>query len=410
MKRMQKKILILGAGTSATMLANDLASKLHKEILNGEISVEVLAENIYHTFQPANLDVAFKGANPGDFVKSEISLLNARVEYVVDAASKISLESNKVTTVSGKEVNYDYLVIATGSVADPSLLEGLEESSLNFHTGPFNAHKIWTAINELKSGTVVISIAGVPHKCPPSPIEASFLLDEFLRRKNLRNDVKIILTTPYARPYSAEPISEVVEPRLKKKGIEIMTFFNVSRVDPQAKKVYSMEGDDVSYDLLIAIPPHRGAKAVIDSGIGGKYGWVPTERDTLQIKGFENAFAMGDATDIPVSKSGVVAHLESEVVSENIIALLRNTGKLVAYNGRINCPMEVGNRHGLFVSATYTSQTQKQTPSILKYVMKKAFGIAYWVVLSGKLNIIMSLYFGKTHYPKVEGEQQAPVS
>lgn len=392
-------MVVAGSGAGGTFTANLLASALHREIHEGSISVELLGEHLHHAFQPANLDIAFKGADPDRFVRDEGDLLRDGVNFTKDPAVRIDLDEQLVTTKGGRKIGYDYLVIATGAVADPSKVPGLAEGSLNFHTTPEEARRIWESLQSFREGKVVVAIAGTPHKCPPSPNEAAFMLDEFFQKRGRRDKVDIKFVTPYPRAYPAEKLSKVVEPLFEEKGIGMMTFFNVDSVDPSQHKIYSLEGESVDYDLLIAVPPHHGADVIIDSGIGDSEGWVPVDKDSMMMQGRSNVFALGDATAIPVSKSGVVAHLQSVVVAHNIVSEIRGTHDLLGYNGRINCPMEVGSRRAIFVSATYTSPPEDQTPSLVKYYMKRSFGIIYWRALNGSLERIFDVFFGRTRFP-----------
>jgi sulfide:quinone oxidoreductase len=315
-----------------------------------------------------------------------------------------------VITQSGARLAYDYLVIATGAVADPSGIPGLREGSLNFHTGAEDSQRIWGALQGFKGGKVVVAIAGTPHKCPPSPNEAAFMLDEFSREHGIRDKTDIKFLTPYPRAYPAEKISEVVTPLFEERKIEVVPFFNVDSVDPTAKKIFSLEGEEFAYDLLIAVPPHHGAGVVLKSGIGDSDGWIPADRGTMSIKGYDDAFAIGDATAIPVSKSGVVAHLQSIVVADNILSDLSGSSERLQYNGRINCPMEVGDRRAVFVSSTYTSPPVEQTPSVVKYLMKRSFARIYWRALNGSLERVFDVFFGQTRFPiQVESRQQEVV-
>ena len=309
------------------------------------------------------------------------------------------MDSRSVTTKSGNRIAYDYLVIATGAVADPSRIPGLAEGALNFHTGPADSQRIWESLQTFKGGKLIVAIAGTPHKCPPSPNEAAFMLDEFFRKKGIRDEVEIKFVTPYPRAYPAEKLSKVVEPLFEEKGIEVVTFFNFDSVEPSQHRIYSLEGESLDYDLLIAVPPHRGADVIIASGIGDQDGWIPTDKGTMMVKGRDDVFAIGDATNIPVSKSGVVAHLQSVVVARNIVSKIRGSPDLLEYNGRINCPMEVGDRRAIFVSATYTSPPTDQSPSLVKYLMKRSFARIYWCALNGSLERIFDLFFGRTRYP-----------
>ena len=402
-----QRVVIVGSGDGGTFTANLLASELRDEIRGGLATVQLVGEHLQHPFQPGNLDVAFKGAAPDRYVKEETALLRTGVEFVKDPAVKIDFGAKSVTTRSGRTLAYDYLVIATGAVADPTKIAGLADGALNFHTGGLNSRRIWDALQAFEGGTVVVAIAGTPHKCPPSPNEAAFMLDEFFQKKGMRDKVKIKFPTPYPRPYPAEKISNVVEPMFNEKGIEVTTFFNVDSVDPAQRKIFSLEGEAFDYDLLIAVPPHHGAQVIIDSGIGDQDGYVPTERGTMRVVGQEGVYCIGDAPNIPVSKSGVVAHLQSVVVAKNIVTEMKGAKELLEYNGRINCPMEVGDHRAIFVSATYSSPPTDQSPSRGKYYMKRSFAMIYWRALNGSLERIFDVFFGQTRFP-VREEPEKP--
>ncbi len=400
-----QRVVIVGSGDGGTFTANLLAHELRREIRHGSASVQLVGEHLHHPFQPGNLDVAFKGASPDHYVKDETDLLRKGVEFLQDPAVKIDLKARSVTTKSGKSLPFDHLVIATGAVADPSKIPGLAEGSLNFHTGPKDSRRIWESLQTFKGGTIVVAIAGTPHKCPPSPNEAAFMLDDFFRKRGLRDKVKIRFLTPYPRPYPAEKISHVVEPLFQEKGIEVTTFFNIDSVEPAQRKIYSLEGESFDYDLLIAVPPHHGADVIINSGIGDEDGYVPTDRGTMRVKDQSGIYAIGDATNIPVSKSGVVAHLQSVVVAHNIVAEMKGSTDLLEYNGRINCPMEVGAHKAIFVSATYASPPVDQSPSTVKYYMKRSFAKIYWRALNGSLERMFDVFFGQTRFPAGQHEE-----
>jgi sulfide:quinone oxidoreductase len=319
------------------------------------------------------------------------------VDLVQEVADKIDLKSQIVTLTSGAKLQYDYLVIATGSVPNPKAIPGLSEAALNFHTSLDESKRIWEAIREFDGGHVVVGIAGVPHKCPPSPNEATFLVDDYFRTRGIREKVKLTFLTPYPRAYPAEPMSRVVEPRFKERGIEVVTFFNVESVDPAKHEIYSLEGETASYDLLMLVPPHRGADVIIKSGIGDTDGWIPTDKNSLKIVGYDNAYAVGDATNIPVSKTGVTAHLETTSAANNIVSAIRKRRELYKYNGRIHCPFEMGGGKASFVIGSYDMPVKEIQPTRMRYMMKKTFAKFYWRTLSGNWDWIFNLYFGKTH-------------
>jgi sulfide:quinone oxidoreductase len=398
-----KRIAILGAGAGGTMTANLLAKRLHGRIAKGEVSLTLLGEGPDNFFEPGNLDIAFKGRDPRSVVRKEASLLRSEVRFNPTPAVKVDLQNRTLTLGDGSALGYDYLVIATGAVPVPEAMPGLNESALNFHASPEAAAKIWEALGRMKRGKVVVAITSVPYKCPPSPNEAAFMLDEYYRKRGLRKDVEIKFLTPYPRPYPAENISEVVQRLFEERGIETVPFFSADHVDPVAKKIYSMEGEGVDFDLLIAVPPHLGAGVIRASQIGDREGWIPADKHTMEMKGQSGVFVLGDAADIAISKSGVVAHLQSKVVANNIAADIEGSSEFLEYNGRINCPMETGHRRALFVAGTYASPPPRQNPTMLRYLMKKGFAWIYWSVLKERWEGLFDLYFGETS-SRVRGE------
>jgi sulfide:quinone oxidoreductase len=389
-------IVVVGGGSGGTLSANLLAKQLKAEVQTSEVKVQLVLGSQQHIFQPGYLHVAFAGQDPTEIVREERSLVNESVQVVEEPAERIDLKSQLVTLASGEALRYDYLIIATGSVPNPKAIPGLSEVALNFHTSPEESRRIWDAIEKFDGGHVVVGIAGVPHKCPPSPNEAAFLIDDYFRKRGIRDKVKLTFLTPYPRPYPAEPMSKVVAPLFKERGIEVVTFFNVESVDPTKKEMYSLEGESQSYDLLIMVPPHRGADVVLKSGIGDADGWIPTDKNTMKITGYENAYAIGDATNIPVSKTGVTAHLEAITASDNIVSSIHRRRELYKYNGRINCPFEMGAGKAAFVVGSYDMPVKEIHPSRIRYMMKKAFARFYWLTLSGNLDWLFGFYFGKT--------------
>lgn len=395
------KVVVVGGGTGGTLAANLLARQFSAEIADKDIQVVLVNKSKLHVFQPGLLEVAFEGKSPESIVREERPLVSKKVTYIEEEVAKIDLPHQTILFTKGEPLPYDYLVIATGSVPDPDSIQGLRTSSLNFHTSTDESMKIWDAIQQLESGHIVVGIAGVPHKCPPSPNEAIFLLDDYLRKAGKRDRVKLTFLTPYPRPYPAEPMSRVVEPLFKDRKIEVVTFFNLESVDPEKKELYSLEGETVPYDLLIMVPPHRGADVIIKSSIGDKDGWIPTDKQTLKVNGYDNVYAIGDATNIPVSKTGVTAHLEAKIAASNIVSSIRELGKLHKYTGRINCPFEMGSGKAAFVVGSYEKPVKEIHPTRVRHLMKRGFERIYWRSLSGRLDWLLDTYFGKTDIVEV---------
>ncbi|MEM0159112.1 MAG: FAD/NAD(P)-binding oxidoreductase, partial [Thermoplasmataceae archaeon] len=237
-----------------------------------------------------------------------------------------------------------------------------------------------------------------PYKCPPSPNESAFMLDEFFTKAGKRSKVSITYLTPYLRLYSAEAINEVIEPIYRKRNIASLTGFNVESVDPDRKEVISMEGDRVKYDALFLVPPHTGSDVVKGEEYADDDGWIKTDKWDLHIKDYDYAFAIGDGTNLPISKAGVEAHLEAVVVSGNIINSISGTSDRYLFTGRLQCSMETGYRQATFVIGTYEKPVEKIYPSFKNYMEKKFMERIYWASLVGKYEWLFKWHFGEDYY------------
>ncbi len=378
-----KKIVILGGGVGGTLTANYLTPKIGEKIKNGEVEITLVSEKPYQSYQPGYLYLIFNKMGENELKKDLRGLLDPNVRFVVDRAVRIDTENQKVICENGT-VNYDYLVIATGSRITPGEIPGLVESGHWFYDLE-GAKKLRSALAKFNGGKVVVSMMGIPHKCPVAPLEVTFILHDFLKRRNIREKSQIVYTYPINRIFTMNPVVEMLQPMFDERGIEYRTFFNPVEINPEEKKIITLEGEEESFDLLIAIPPHRGAKVIEDSGLGDKGGWVPTDKYTLKVEGYDNVYAVGDATNLPVSKAGSVAHFQAEVVAENLAAEIEGIEPTAMFNGKAFCFIETGWEEATYIWFDYTTPPQPVVPSKFVHFVKIAYNKAYWLTARGLL-------------------------
>jgi sulfide:quinone oxidoreductase len=286
-----------------------------------------------------------------------------------------------VNLASGEVIHYDYLVLATGSRILPEEIPYFEQEAHHFYTAKA-ALGLRRALDSFTGGRIVIGIASMPYKCPPAPLEVAFLIEAELRERGLRDRSEVHFCSPIGRAFTIESVSDMATPILEEKGIELHTFFNVETIDPERKVVQSLEGEELGYDLLVLVPPHRGQQFLIDSGLAAAPGgWLPTDRNTLQVGGRANVFALGDATDLPLSKAGSTAHFEAPVVVEGIVAGIEGrapAGKHAAYEGRVMCFFEVGDGKGTLLRFDYDHPPKPPKPNVLWHLGKIVFNKTYF--------------------------------
>lgn len=375
------RILILGGGVGGTLTANLLARRLRRQLQAGTATITVVDATGEHTYQPGFMYIAMGGERAERLHRPERALLDRRVILVVGSVVRVDENARLVELASGERLGWDQLVIATGSRIVPEAIEHFEREAHHFYTAEASS-ELRAALDRFTGGRIVVGIAGMPYKCPPAPLEVAFLIDTELRERNLRDRTTIDFCSPIGRAFTIESVSQMATPILAERGIELHTFFNVETIDPARKVVGSLEGDELPYDLLILVPPHRGEPFLIQSGLAPAPGaWLPTDRATLTVGGRTNIHALGDATDLPLSKAGSTAHFEAPVVVERIVAAIEGrepAGRHAEYEGKVMCFFEIGDGKGTLLQFDYAHPPRPPKPNRFWHLGKIVFNKTYW--------------------------------
>jgi sulfide:quinone oxidoreductase len=376
-----RRILILGGGVGGTLTANLLVKKLRRQVKAGEVTITVVDATGQHTYQPGFMYIAMGSERAEQLHRPERRLLDPRVGLVIGEVEHIDEPTQTVHLRNGERLAYDDLVLATGSRIVPEEIEHFDTEAQHFYSAEA-ALALRHALDAFTGGRIVVAIAGMPYKCPPAPLEVAFLIESELRERGLRDASELHFCSPIGRAFTIESVSEMATPIFEAKGIEVHTFFNVEAIDPGRHVVQSLEGEELPYDLLILVPPHKGAQFLMDSGIAPEPGgWLPTDRATLQVGGRPNMFALGDATDLPLSKAGSTAHFEAPVVAERIAAAVEGRAvdaKHGDYLGRVMCFFEIGDGKGTLLQFDYEHPPRPPKPNQLWHLGKIVFNKTYW--------------------------------
>lgn len=389
---MPQRIVIVGGGVGGTIVANIAARALRHD----QAEITVIDATGQHQYMPGWLYLPFNGSEGLELSRSERSLLNHHVRLVVGQVTRIDPTNRELTLAPGPgeglgdatevKLPYDYLVLGTGARLAPEDLPGLVEGEGRWHDfySLEGALRLRAALHNFEGGRIVIAIGGIPYRCPPAPLEFTFLLEDWLGKRHLRQKTEIQYLYPINRVFTIESVAEMVTPLLDARDIKYTVFFNAEEVDTERQLIKSLEGEEVPYDLLVMVPPHRGARLIEASGMGDPQGWLPTHRDTLEVKGYEHVFALGDATDLPVSKSGSAAHFEAKVIAHRLIAFVRNEApdpKEATYDGEVMCFLETGHNQATQLVFNYEHPPRPPRSSMFYHVEKQLFNRAYWHIV-----------------------------
>ena len=376
------KILIVGGGMGGTILANNLARRLPGELKSGKAQITMISASDKHMYQPGLLYLALGRMTPDELYRDQASLLEPGIKFYADPVEQFLLDKNQVKTKSGKVHDYDVIAIATGSRPVPEMIPGLVENSETFYTEE-TAVKMFNRLQSFEGGRVVIAV-GVPHKCPMAPLEITFMLYDFFKDRGIIDKVKLHYTYPIGRVHSLENVAKWAAPEFDRLGITYETLFNIKEVDGKAKVVRSEEGTEAPFDLLISIPAHRGMEVIEKNGMG-QGGWIPTNRQKLNMEGRKNVFVLGDTTNIPISKAGSTAHFEAEALGENIAAMVKLGSPVRDYDGKVFCFIEAGKDRATYAMFDYLNPPQPKEPTRAVHWFKMAYNKLYWVSARGLL-------------------------
>ncbi len=394
-----KNLVILGAGTSGTMMANHLSGKLPDK----DWQVTIVDQFKTHYYQPGFLFLPFDFYDEEDVKKKGKKFIPNGVNYVNQKIKEIKADKN-IVELENETLNYDILIIATGTKIAPEETEGMKSSEWYKSIFDFYTYEGAVALRDkLKTwegGKMVVHITEMPIKCPVAPLEFAFLADAFFENKGMRDKVEISFVTPLDGAFTKPKATKALHYLLEEKGIKEVTNFNIESVDFENNKILDYEGVEVDYDLLVTVPTNLGDEVIEISGLGDDMNFVPTNKTTLQSKANENIFVIGDASNIPASKAGSVAHFEAEILSENIQRYIKGQPLKEEFDGHANCFIETGHGKALLIDFNYTHEPVEGTfpfPGIgplqllkesrMNHLGKLAFKWIYWNMLIKGIHI-----------------------
>lgn len=389
-----------------------MANHLRHHLKPTDWEIDIVDEREEHYYQPGYLFLPFDIYEPEDIIKPIRDFIPKGVNLWQEKIDRVVPEEQFVNLANGERLHYDILIVATGAKIAPEEIEGMQgeewqKSVFDFYTFE-GALALRNKLREWEGGKLVVHITEMPIKCPVAPLEFAFLADSFFKNKHLRDKVEITYVTPLSGAFTKPKATAALEHLLEEKHIKIESDFAIESVDNEQKMIVDYGGRTVPFDLLVTVPTNKGDELIARSGMGDDLNFVPTHKATLQSKNWENIFVLGDASDIPASKAGSVAHFEAEILTENILRFIAGEPLKAEFDGHANCFVETGNGKALLIDFNYTHEPVEGTfpfPGIgplrllkesrINHMGKLAFRWIYWnMLLKG------------THIPFVSAKMQ----
>ncbi len=351
---MVRNIVILGGGTGGTLTAN----RLRKHYKPSEAVISVVDKDRSHIYQPGLLFVPFGLAHTEDLIRPRERQFKHGIDFYESEIDRVDIEGRKIFLEDGRALAYDVLIIATGAHTVPEETEGLTgdgwmEKTFTFYDAE-GATALHKALENFQGGRIVVNVVDNPIKCPVAPLEFCFLSDWYFQKRGIRDKVEITYVTPLDNAFTKPCAARTLEGLLSEKGVELVTEFNTGEVDGPGGRLISFDEREVPFDLAVMIPVHSGASYVGRSeGLGDALDFVETDKHTLQSRVSPAIFAIGDATNLPSSKAGSVAHFEGEILTENVIHYMAGQELKASFDGHANCFIETGFKKALLIDFNY---------------------------------------------------------
>lgn len=405
-----RHILILGAGTAGTIMANRLSRRLRSQLRNGRVAITIVDPDPVHVYQPGLLFIPFGESFRERISRDRASTIDRDARYLASAIVAMDPDSDTVTLADGTRLSYDLCIVATGARTVPEETEGMlgpawRETVHEFYSLE-GAEKLGYALDCFIGGRLVVNAVKMPITCPVAPLEFAFLADAYFTVCGIRDKVEIVYATPLAAAFTKPAAARSLAQLLAEKGITLEPAFNTARIDTAAAgaKPETLGGHKgalvswyqrrIPFDLLVTVPVHRGAAFVATAkGLGDSMDFVRVDQHTLQSKRKVNIYALGDAANCPTAKDVSVAYFQAEVLEENIARALKGLAPEPGFDGHANCLIETGHRKAMMMDFNYDTEplpgmfpfawgpAPLLKESTLNHIGKLAFRHAYWNTL-----------------------------
>ena len=332
-------VVILGGGFGGLSSANELRNTLS----SSQVKITVIDKKDWFMVGFAKLWIINGTRTFENSIGSLNELSKKEINFIKEEILEINSQ-NKIIKTDSQNIKFDFLIISTGVVLAPQKIPGLVENGFNLYDHN-QLLEIRDKLESIESGKIAISIMGMPYKCPPAPFEASLLIDSMLKKRGVRDSVQIDF-------YSPAPITlPAAGPEVSKKILELVnsdkiTFHDSCKIKSVESKKLIFENSEADFDILLAIPPHIAPKIIYDSDLAKEPGFIPINRDCKTS--FENIFAIGDVTVLPVGeklavpKAGIFAEGEGIIVAKNIISKIQSKKEIELFDGKGGCFIESG--------------------------------------------------------------------
>ena len=273
--------------------------------------------------------------------------------------------------MTAESIGYDHLVVAPGIQIDWGEVEGLKEgvgsdgicSNYDYRTVDYT----WECLRNFRGGTALFTNPSTPVKCGGAPQKIMYLADDHFRRSGVREESRVVFASALGAIFPVPRYARTLEEVIARKGIETLFGHDLIALRPEARQAVfrrTETGEEVTipYDMIHVTPPMSAPDFIKRSPLADAAGWVDVDKDTLRHARYPNVFGLGDASNLPTSKTGAAIRKQAPVVVENLISAMKGEPLAARYDGYTSCPLVTGYGKLVLAEFDYDKNPQETFP------------------------------------------------
>jgi sulfide:quinone oxidoreductase len=384
---MRERVLVLGANFGGLTAALAVRHELE-----GDVDVTVASASDQFLFNPSLIWLPFGKRDRADITFPVAPTLESHgIDFVHAAATRVDPVAKRVTVEGGRELAYDYLVIATGYHNKDDVVPGFKEHA-NTITTLVEAERTgaaWTRYLDNPGDIVIAATQGAG--CFGAAYEFLFNTAYHLKKAKLHKQVKLTYVTsePFLGHFGIGGLpngEKLLGMFLKKQGIKSRISVAIDHVDDGA--LVLADGETLPFSFSMVVPPFLGQDFLKHSdGLADDKGYV-TVRDTYQSEKHDDIYAVGVAaavevpwqtpTPVGIPKTGFPTEVMAHTAASNIAAQIKGEPptKTNAFGDiKAVCVMDAGN-NGVIILADKMLPPRKHgilIPGPQAHLMKLGF-------------------------------------
>ena len=357
-------VLIIGGGNAGISLAARL-------LRDGASDVAIVEPQEVHRYRPLLNYVGAGEASMSSLERPMADVMPDGCSWIRGSISSVDPQASTAGTADGRTLGWSTLVVCPGMEEDwdatPGLRDAYDEGWAGSTFVPDSAPHVWSALKDLRSGSVVFTVPPEPAPCGATALKPLFMACDHWRRQGALSDLEVTLLVPEEGILGLASPDETLEAVLASYGVEVLRSAVVTEVDRTTRSVTAdtPSGPRTLSDVTYAhvVPSYRAPRWVGRSGLAieAPSGLVDIDPETLRHRRHDSIWGLGDAAAVETRPSGGALRPQVEILAHNIAAA-RHDEELRRYDGYTVMPITTARQKLMLVEVDREGTPKPSTP------------------------------------------------